>query len=393
MRGGVLIGNGNNTCVYNPPIECADNSPIPPNHVSRIVPEDSREPAIQEKIKAAFQNMNPSYLTHFNLATKICTAKFKQADLPNPCAVKALNGKVKLGETSLINMLTPIQESDINRKEDDKLYKGLETTNAALKDFLHALVEMNSYSVQVFHTDAHLGNVSWQGQNIVLHDWEKSIVGDENLLADINGSTPDSWALLGYKEDQGARAYLFNFSCWKIPLIGMRSFDAYHGIFPRNHKTLQLIHQIYFRFWDILSIGVSLMQIYDKAKLPVPEYTKKIIAETLDYFHRLFLVEMYGNSKVQLNDAAKKIKLDKISNGIHAIIDTAFAEENVATKSSVNAELLRLVAQHANSSPSKEVLYNMLPTVKNGGRKGTTRKTKKMRRSKHTRKHRYVSST
>jgi len=363
MYGGQLIGSGNNTCVYNPPIECVDSSDIPPNHVSRIVPSDSKEPAAQTSIKAAFAKMNPKYLKHFNLATKICKAKFKQTDLVKQCKVENLSDTVKVGDTNLVNMLTPMQESDINRSDNDKLYKNLETTNAAIKDFLHALVEMNSYSVQVFHTDAHLGNFSWKGDNIVLHDWEKTIVGDVNLLIEINGSTPDSWKILGSAPTSQTRRYLGQFPCWaNILHVLQNTMDKFHGFFPPDHKAVYLGHEILFRFWDLFSIIIPLMQVYLRAEIEIPGFVNKIDNDIRDYYYKIFKDEYIASLGGRANLEDKKTKLDKITNKIHEIIDTTFRNEE---KAEVNVELLKLVALHANSSPAKQVLENLLPKESN----------------------------
>jgi hypothetical protein len=363
MYGGQLIGSGNNTCVYNPPIECVDSSDIPPNHISRIVPSDSIEPAAQTMIKAALAKINPKYLKHFNLATKICKAKFKQTDLIKQCSVEKLSDTIKVGDTDLVNMLTPIQESDINRSDNGKFYKNLETTNAAMKDFLHALVEMNSYSVQVFHTDAHLGNFSWKGDSIVLHDWEKTIVGDANLLKEINASTPDSWKILGYTPTSSARRYLSGFPCW-VHILDVidRSIDRWHGLFPPNHKTVHLGHEILFRFWDLFSIIIPLNQVYLKAEVKMPEFIKKIGANLKKYYYDTFKEEagVSLNGRPDIED--RKTKLDKITNKIHEIIDTTYSNKETSEKAAVNGELLKLVAQHANSSPAKQVLQNLLPS-------------------------------
>lgn len=373
MHGGELIGNGNNTCVYNPPIECVDNSEIPAGHVSRIVPSDSIEPAVQAKIQAALKNMNPKYLKHFNLATKICKANFKQTDLVKQCTVATLSDKVKVGNTDLINMLTPIQESDINKK-NGKLYKNVETTTAGLKDFLHALVEMNSYSVQVFHTDAHLGNFSWKGDSVVLHDWEKCSIGDNNLLEQTNGSGPKSWEIFGYIQTGSERMYLSRFPCWHLIIRAINgSFDRYMGHFPYlNPGIMHVTHEILFRFWDLFSIAPSLSMVYINAEIAKPKIIDIIIDNALMYFIDLFhdeyemaMAKMAMASKpADLDD--KKTKLDKITNRLHAIIDTA---SNAAVppdeKTAVDAELLKLVAKYANSSPSKQVLQNMLPKVPN----------------------------
>ena len=363
MYGGQLIGSGNNTCVYNPPIECVDNSEIPPNHISRIVPSDSIEPAVQAKVKTALTKINPKYLKHFNLATKICKAKFKQEDLTKKCTVENLSDTINFGNTNLFNMLTPIQESDINRSDNNKLYKNLETTNVAIKDFLHAIVELNSYSVQIFHTDAHLGNFSWKGDTIVLHDWEKCIIGDANLLIETNGSTKDSWRLFDYPltiESIMERRYLSEYPCWsQIIEVLVPTFDRFTRVFPPNHDTVHYAHEILFRFWDLFSIMIPIYQVYLKAKIKVPTFIKLIDKNVTNYYYEIFIYEQQQAGSANLKD--RKTKLDKITNKIHAIIESAVADA-AHEKTAIDAELLKLVAKHANSSPSKQVLKNMLPS-------------------------------
>jgi len=363
MHGGQLINSGNNTCVYNPPIECVDNSEIPPNHISRIVPSDSIEPVVQTNIKTALTKINPKYLKHFNLATKICKANFKQEDLTKKCTVEKLSDTIQFGNTNLINMLTPIQESDINRSDNNKLYKNLEITNAAIKDFLHAIVEMNSYSVQIFHTDAHLGNFSWKGDTIVLHDWEKCIIGDANLLINTNGSTKDSWRLFDYTiEGVKERRYLSEYPCWTqiIEEVGF-TFDRFTHVFPPNHDTVHYAHEILFRFWDLFSIIIPIFQVYLMAKIKVPTFIKLIAENVRYYYYELFMYEKAHVGSANLTD--RKTKLDEITNKIHDIIESAVADAAFTAadeKRAIDAELLKLVAKHANSSPSKQVLQNML---------------------------------
>jgi len=358
MYGGELIGSGNNTCVYNPPIECVDNSEIPPGHVSRIVPSDSIEPTAQAKIQVALAKMDPKYQKHFNFATKICKAKFKQTDLDKQCTVEKLSDTVKVGDTDLINMLTPIQQSDINRR-DGTLYKNVEKTNAALTEFLHALVEMNSYSVQVYHTDAHLGNFSWKDDTIVLHDWEKTIVGDANLLIEVNGSTQSSWHILGYPPKLYERKYLEGFPCWnQIIEVIENTIDRYQGVFPQNHNEVHFAHEILFRFWDLFSIMNPLYEVYIAAGKNVPAFIKLIDKNVRNYYYDTFLDELLADANLEY----RKTKMNEITNKIHALIDAATATATATTneKTAIDAELLKLVAKHANSSPSKKVLQNML---------------------------------
>ena len=69
------------------------------------------------------------------------------------------------------------------------------------------------------------------------------------------------------------------------------------------------------------------------------------------------------SGRANLDD--RKTKLDKITNKIHSIIDAAFINEEISEKVAINGELLKLVAQHANSSPAKQVLQNLLPKAPN----------------------------
>lgn len=355
MYGGKLIGSGNNTCVYDPQIACDKHSPpFLENHVSRIVPSDSIEPAVQEQIKVALTKMNPKYLKHFNLATKICKALFKESDLEaRKCEVENLGDKIKVGKTDLINMITPKQESDINRSDTKELYKNLETTNAAIKEFLHALVEMNSCSVQVFHTDAHLGNFSWKGDSIVLHDWEKCIVGDAKLLIEINGTTENSWHILGYKPASEQRLYLIDFPCWNQILVALvPTIDKFQGIFPPNHETVHLAHEILFRFWDLFSIIPSLYQVYLVAKMEVPKFIKLIDENVTKYYYDAFHKEFLDTARGGASLEYRTTKMNEITQNIHAIIDSAVAD--AAEEQAATGAELKVVAQDAFPSPSKK---------------------------------------
>jgi len=316
MRGGILIGNGNNTCVYNPPVDCADDSVIPDGHVSRIVPSDSIEPGVQEKIKAAFANLNPHYLKNFNFATKICTARFKESDLTKPCNVDQLRRTIKAGTSKLLNMLTPIQESDVNQK-DNTLYKDLETTSTAIRELLHAIIEMNSYSVQVFHTDAHIGNISWKGPNIVLHDWEKALIGDEILLKNINGSDKKGWRLLNFEKPKGHWNYLDRFSSWYYLIEPLEYINKMIHTLGESSKELNMIHQILFRFWDVFSIGVTLRQFFALANVAEPLYIQIFLVNASIYLGKLLTEEATKRS------IEKKAKLDAITIKLHEILEEA----------------------------------------------------------------------
>jgi hypothetical protein len=334
-KGGSFLASGNNTCVYRPPVDCTDGSEIPEGHVSRIVPADSVEPGIQETIKTAFRTMDERYKKHFNLATKVCKAKFKEADLKSEdltreCRVEGLEGQIKVGDTDLWNMLTPSQEADIN-KSDGTLYKDAKTTFMALKDLLHAIVEMNSYSVQVFHTDAHKGNVSWKGDIIVLHDWEKCTVRDTNQLNTING-TGGYDILSGNPPVDALKRDLRNFPCWVGILEEMKVFDIARTVhYPPDHKILHFSHEIFFRFWDLFSILVPVAIMFYDGETPLVEVDMitKLRGKLSDYFRDVFvsdLREVLTEPGRVLTEDVKRTKLDAITTKLHEVIETSFTE-------------------------------------------------------------------
>jgi hypothetical protein len=181
-RGGKLLASGNNTCVYDPPIKC-DGVEVPPNTVSRIVPKNSVDSVKQDAVKQAVKKI-PEYKDNFNFYVSKCDKpNFSAEDIQKPCSI---NDKIRLGVSDLQNLYTPKQDGDINEyiKDadgnivDNRLIKSPEMTLSALKNFLHAIVALNSSAVQVFHADGHVGNISWIRDKIVLHDWEKTTIGD-----------------------------------------------------------------------------------------------------------------------------------------------------------------------------------------------------------------------
>lgn len=190
-KGGAFLASGNNTCVFDPPVKCADKSTPVGNFVSRIVPADSVDLIKQKEVKKAFASLDPRYVKNFNLFEDACNAEFRPEDEPDKCDVSTLRGNLKLGSTRLINIITPKQDGDINITTDNPESIGLRKSEAvtltAMKELFLAIIEMNSFRVQVFHTDAHLGNISWKGENIVLHDWEKATIGDEELWKSLSG--------------------------------------------------------------------------------------------------------------------------------------------------------------------------------------------------------------
>jgi len=327
-KGGAFLASGNNTCVYRPPVECTDGSEIPAGHVSRIVPDDSIEPDVQKAIKAKFSRMDAKYTKHFNLATKVCKAKFKEVDLTRECEVGGLQGRIKVGDTKLWNLLTPSQESDLITP-DGTLYKDAKTTMAALNVFLRAIVEMNSYSVQVFHTDAHQGNVSWKGDIIVLHDWEKCKIGDTEQLKTINGT-----GIYDILITKRSNPRLFEYEHWRYILLSLSVIDSMGKDYLPNHKSLHFAHQIWFRFWDLFSILSPLAEMFFDitGKMMIVEFQliENLRKKLFDHLKTVLDAdqqEELDNPRRLLTDVIKKEKLDAVTESLRDLINSSFNEE------------------------------------------------------------------
>ena len=359
MNGGELIGEGNYTCVYDPPIACTDDSAIPEKHVSRIVLSKSTEPDVQKEIKVALSKIDEKYIKHFNLATKICLANFKDTDLTPKCTAEHLDIAVKEGKTNLINMLTPIQDSHIIKK-DGTLYREITMTNAAFKNYFHALAKMNSYAAQVFHMDAHEENMAWKGDTIVLFDWGLCWVGDKTLLENINGvkQVESSWNILGFVPTSFHRKILIKFKQWTGILNAINIFDTFGSVYPPSHKALDLSHQIFFRFWNMFSVYCTLKKIYEKAA--EPEFVDEIYNSLVEYLNKLltqtaFSVTYSDDEVVKvLPQIAKKDEenlLKEITATIHVLIDNAFKGEY-----EIEPALLGAILDNPDKTPKRELI-------------------------------------
>lgn len=345
-KGGKLLGQGNNTCVYDPPVKCAGVA-IPPNTVSRIVPNESVDAVKQDAVREAVKTI-PEFKDNFNFYVSKCdNPSFSAEDLEVPCDVGALKGKINPGSASVQNLYTPKQDGDINKGvydengdlESNTLIKDEKRTIASLQAFLHAVVGLNSLDVQVFHADAHIGNISWVGDNIVLHDWEKATISDTQFWKSLSNADDNGWGgIIGTAKaireasDTGdtngeliARDLLYDaerwqdlteFLQWRDALILLHSTDVSDRY--AAGKELPISVAAAFRCWDLFSIIPVLAQMF--AYTPLDD-------------HPIYL-KIRSNARIYWREIREALEkpipnrdefLKSITVRLHTIIDEAYA--------------------------------------------------------------------
>jgi hypothetical protein len=98
--------------------------------------------------------------------------------------------------------------------------------------------------------------------------------------------------------------------------------DSYIGVFPRTHKELHIVHQILFRYWDILSLLGSVKTMYDTASLEYPKWINYILGKIGESYFNEFEEEF--DKRKKYDEAALESRLNAITANLHSIIDEAF---------------------------------------------------------------------
>lgn len=196
-KGGEFIAEGEDTCVYDPPLACTGQPRTPSGkYVSRVVKvEEGREPEtrIQESIRNILKNVEAQHpgkvANYFNLMESSCKAfKIGPTDLWNKKTSKRctrdpllqLTGEVT-PDAGLENIITPIQGETVvvYRNQTWQLSRSAEKTAAALKNLLIALVYVDGAFI---HNDAHGKNLAWMPDGrIVMFDWGRSFLYDTSI--------------------------------------------------------------------------------------------------------------------------------------------------------------------------------------------------------------------
>jgi hypothetical protein len=157
-------------------------------YVSRVTnkkTEDGEETVNQQEVKEAIHRIQEKYPDKeiekfFNVAAATCTPVFKESDLLSvprfagdvPRSCKAHNNAISTPgvQHDKVNFITPIQDEDLSRNKHP-----IAETLPKFQKLFHAVAYLNNENV--VHTDAHLGNIAWMGDRIVMHDWGRAAVG------------------------------------------------------------------------------------------------------------------------------------------------------------------------------------------------------------------------
>ena len=191
MEGGHFLTSGAETCVFTPPVKCAQGPTPVGDFVSRIVENNDIETDNQKLAKKSISNAmekgkgDPQVdkwlggrplSAYFNFAVGTCHPAFSPEDMvkedgsPHECKLP-----IKLGKTEeVMNLLTPRQDADVRNMTHSS-----EDTIIELRKFIHAVILFNNEGT--IHADAHFGNIAWMSDHIVLHDWGRLVEGSKGL--------------------------------------------------------------------------------------------------------------------------------------------------------------------------------------------------------------------
>lgn len=182
MRGGILLAQGADTCVYDPIVECADKTKIPAgDYVSRLVLDKDAEVFNQKQVKEAIKRIQKKYpdkdiASYFNVAVAQCKPKLKESDLKSSTGRYCSASQRRIDDVAkgenYVNLITPRQEGDMHKQP-------IPFVQAKLPALLHAVAYLNNENV--VHGDAHAGNIAKMGDRLVLHDWGRAFVGLERF--------------------------------------------------------------------------------------------------------------------------------------------------------------------------------------------------------------------
>jgi hypothetical protein len=195
-RGGVKWREGVDTCVFKPPVACADGTPIPPDSVSRIrmAARAGRDALVEDKIKAIIaalpEGERPVLANGVVVYSTKCTPSYTAEDVGETadfvfrdrhgCA--KLDGVREGSDPRHVNLLTPqwgetvddlMFPNDLPNKDRIGFWRSI-LQNAILASV--ALVP--DRGPWVIHADCHFGNVLTRGNptESAINDWGRAII-------------------------------------------------------------------------------------------------------------------------------------------------------------------------------------------------------------------------
>jgi len=305
LRGGVLIGQGADTCVYSPKIDCVPGTQTPDtipdgDYISRVTNKktiDGEEVVNQAEVKQAIHRIQENYPDKeiekfFNVAVATCTPLFKDSDTVRPCA--ANNNKIDTSgqKDDKVNFITLRQNEDVresNRSNSETLPQ--------LRKLFHAVAYLNNENV--IHTDAHFGNIAWMGDRIVMHDWGRAAIGIKGFKDFVDG-----WGLLNPKKRKKNKEFVQ----FKGPCEIMETC-------PINLDDDMTSHR-FMKFYDVASLAAG----GEKYGLLSPDVVRTFASS---------MEKLWKDTTIPIDDMMPKI---------HESIDVMFDNNQLATSSRVRWE-------------------------------------------------------
>jgi hypothetical protein len=308
MKGGILIAQGADTCVYDPVVDCEPGSkPVPPgDYVSRLVRKDDAEVANQTQVKEAIDRIQKKFpgksiASQFNVAVAQCKPVLKESDLKSKIGryCTAQQRRLDAVEKSIdyVNLITPRQELDMVKLPKEFVYQ-------TLPALLHAVAYLNNENV--IHSDAHGGNIAKMGDKLVLHDWGRCIVGLKQFKE----------KMIDLLSDPDEMSYLeSNFQQWKFPCkllntcITPKSPDATFHRFMKMYDTISILG------------SASMMKFIDKSKADQAFRTASQILtsnvhpnQTMPLVHAMIDAVFSTQSQAPTEPLSESLSISSISN-------------------------------------------------------------------------------
>ena len=263
-RGGYIVGEGADTCVFKPQVDCepgTESNPIPDgNYVSRVIPKMEGEQWIQERIRDIVDDGTEYLKTvpeakeylgdrplseYFNFAVGYCTPKFKPKDFTDAdnfdrdCKYVAPDSKAE----NLVNLITPEQGSNLHGTKITK------DVLVELERLLHAIIYLNTLGV--VHTDLHFNNVAWMGNHLVVHDWGRAVSSEREFASHIR-------SYLGTEERR--KPFVDKkFHHFMVPARLIESDPTF--------MTIDSKRKIFMQVYDILSVASQIAGFTDQQDL------------------------------------------------------------------------------------------------------------------------------
>ena len=244
-KGGKILAQGADTCVFEPEVACTGNKVAITGDtqgpfISRIIPEEEHEHINQRNalasIKADLQNDTVDdqndVLAHFLFGSFYCTPNttdddFRDVHGYSDCNFddgdRVISRHNKPNNPQHVNIITPKYKGDIANRNG--LIRSKEDTKGGLYNLMAALTFINKEH-PVVHFDAHPGNLGWKNNRIVLSDWGRVVFHQEECY-------------LSERYEQSFKQFFY-------PIKLLKKLNRFN-IFYKMTKDVAVV-------WDILAI-------------------------------------------------------------------------------------------------------------------------------------------